>query len=151
MALDTIGAALALHRFGFGPRAGSIATLASDPRGALLAEFDRPNVGQVANNGLMTSGQINRVAFEFNAERQAKQRLEARRKEAEKQEAAKRVAEGAALDNPGMEKAMEAKPEMAAATPPAPPAPPPETPQQQNFFREAKARYDAAINADIGF
>ena len=35
-------AALGLHRFGFGPRAGSIATIASDPRGALLADLERP-------------------------------------------------------------------------------------------------------------
>jgi uncharacterized protein (DUF1800 family) len=32
-------AALALHRFGFGPRAGAIAAIASDPRGALLASL----------------------------------------------------------------------------------------------------------------
>jgi uncharacterized protein (DUF1800 family) len=38
-------AALALHRFGFGPRAGSIAAIASDPRGALLAELDRKGAG----------------------------------------------------------------------------------------------------------
>ena len=44
-----------------------------------------------------------------------------------------------------MEKSMEATP---ATTPPAPP---PETPQLQIFFREAEARYDAAINAEIGF
>ncbi len=109
MALDPIEAVVALHRFGFGPRAGSIATLASDPRGAILSELDRPNVGQIANAGLMTSGQINRVAFEFNQARQAKQRLEARRKEAENQEAARRAAEGAALENAAMEKSMEAK------------------------------------------
>src|SRR5215475_8361306 len=159
MALDPIEAAVALHRFGFGPRAGSIALLASDPRGALLAELDRPNVGQVANAGLMTSGQINRVTFEFNAERQAKQRLEERRKEAEKQEAAKRAAEGATVDNAGTEKSMEAKTmeaksmeaksmeakSMEAAAPAAPPNPPPQTPMRENFFREAKAHYDAAI------
>src|SRR6266566_1825446 len=102
-------AALALHRFGFGPRPGSIAAIASDPRGAVLAELDRPNVGQVANAGLMTSGAINRVAFEFNAERQAKERMEARRKEAEKLAASMRTAEAAAVDGAGMEKAMEAK------------------------------------------
>src|SRR5262244_175118 len=135
MALDPLGAAVALHRFGFGPRPGSIAALAPDPRGALLSELDRPNAGQVAGAGLMTSGQINRVAFEFNQERQAKQRLEARRKEAEKQEAAKRTAEGAALENAGMEKTMEAKSEAPPATPPSPP---PQTPMQENFFRETK-------------
>ena len=145
MALDPVGAALALHRFGLGPRTGSISAIASDPRGAILAELDRPNVGQVPAAGLMTSAAMNRVAFEFNAERQAKERLEARRKEAARLEAEKRAAEGVALDNSAMEKSMEATP---ATTPPAPP---PETPQLQNFFREAEARYDAAINAEIGF
>jgi uncharacterized protein (DUF1800 family) len=142
MAVDPIEAAVALHRFGFGPKAGSIASLASDPRGALLSELDKPNVGQIANAGLMTSGQINRVTFEFNQERQAKQRVEAKRKEAE---AAKRAAEGAALDNAAMEKSME------AAAPATPPNPPPQTPMQENFVREARAHYDAAINAEIGF
>src|SRR5256885_1257107 len=33
----------------------------------------------------------------------------------------------------------------------AAPATPAETPQQQNFFREARAHYEPAINADIGF
>ncbi len=146
MSLDPKGAAaLVLHRFGLGPRAGSIAAIASDPRGAVLAELDRPNVGQVASAGLMSSGAINRVAFEFNAERQARQRLETRRREAERQEAERRAAEGATVDAAGMERPMEARPEMAA------PATPAETPQQQNFFREARAHYEPAINADIGF
>jgi len=43
MALDAKAeAALALYRFGLGPRTGSIAAIASDPRGALLAELDGP-------------------------------------------------------------------------------------------------------------
>src|SRR5262247_3379292 len=145
MALDPIEAAVALHRFGFGPRPGSSAAIASDPRGAVLAELDRPNAGQIANAGLLTSGQINRVAFEFNAERQAKERLEAKRKEAEKQEAAKRAAEGATVDAAGMERPMQARPEMAVQ------ATPPETPMLQNFFREARAHFEPAINAEIGF
>ena len=50
MSLDAKGAAaLALHRFGLGPRAGSIAAIASDPRGALLAELDKPGIGQIVN------------------------------------------------------------------------------------------------------
>ena len=149
MALDPIEAAIALHRFGLGPRAGSIAAIASDPRGALLAELDRPNVGQIASAGLISSGAINRAAFEFNAERQAQQRQEAKRKEAEKKLAALRIGPSAESENPGMEKPMEAKPDAPPMA--TPPTPPPETPQQQNFFREAKAHYDAAINAHIGF
>jgi uncharacterized protein (DUF1800 family) len=43
MGLSATGEAnLALHRFGLGPRPGSIAAIQSDPRGALLAELARP-------------------------------------------------------------------------------------------------------------
>ena len=49
MALDSKAqAALALHRFGLGPRAGSVAAIASDPRGALIAELDRAGAGRLA-------------------------------------------------------------------------------------------------------
>jgi uncharacterized protein (DUF1800 family) len=146
MALDPQGAALALHRFGFGPRPGTIAAVASDPKGALIAELDQPNAGKVPDAGLLGSGVANRIAFEFNAARVARQRLEARRQEAAKQEAVKVVAETAAGQNPaseaaGMQKTAEAKPPAAAE---------PETPMRENFFREAKVHYDAAITADIG-
>ena len=48
-------AALALHRFGMGPRTGSIAAIASDPRGALLAELDKPGVGRLRRRGLLAA------------------------------------------------------------------------------------------------
>ena len=35
-------ATLALNRFGMGPRPGSIAAIEADPRGALIAELERP-------------------------------------------------------------------------------------------------------------
>jgi uncharacterized protein (DUF1800 family) len=143
MALDPKGAALALHRFGFGPRPGSIAAIASDPRGALLADLDRPNAGQIpATAGLLTSGAANRAAFEFFSERTAKARVARLREEEAKRAAAES----------GMAGAMETKPEM--APPPANPqpnAPPVETVPQQIFFAEAKVHYDAAISAEIGF
>ena len=41
-------AALALHRFGMGPRPGSIAAIEADPRGALIAELERPSASQLA-------------------------------------------------------------------------------------------------------
>src|SRR6266446_5350108 len=77
-------AALALHRFGFGPVAGSIAAIADDPRGALLADLERPGAGRVAAANLPNSGQAARAFFEFRAERQAKEKLAQRaKKEAE--------------------------------------------------------------------
>ena len=74
MSLDrTTAAAIALHRFGLGPRSGSIAAIAADPKGALLAELDRPNAGQIAEPTLLSSGQAAREAFAFNQKRQAQQ------------------------------------------------------------------------------
>src|SRR5690349_16637482 len=67
-------AALAFHRFGFGPRAGSIEEIAADPRGALIAELDKPWAGQITNGDLPTSGAANRAVFEYNAERNANQK-----------------------------------------------------------------------------
>src|ERR1700730_14897920 len=133
MALDPRGAALALHRFGFGPRAGTITAIASDPQGALVAELGRPGRRRYPDGGLLSRGAANRMAFEFNAERLAKQRLETKRKELAKQEAAKLAAENptmqnAAMESGGMEKPAEAK----AATAPAPW---PESPIVQNFVR----------------
>src|SRR5438270_10530440 len=74
MARNPQEAALALHRFGFGPRAGSIEEMAGDPRGALIAELDLPGVGQITKPDLPTSGAANRAVFEFNAERNANQK-----------------------------------------------------------------------------
>src|SRR4051812_22142468 len=81
MARDPKAAALALHRFGLGPRAGAIEAIASDPQGALLAELDRPGAGLVAAAELPSSGAANRAVFEYNAERAAKDKLERRRRE----------------------------------------------------------------------
>ncbi len=133
-------AALALHRFGLGPREGSITAIASDPRGALLAELERPDAGQVTAANLMSSGAVNRAVYEFNAERLAKQRLERARQEAAQKEAA------ASGMTPTM--SLTTTNNDAAATPMSNPTPP--LPQQL-FLQEARARLDAAISADIGY
>jgi uncharacterized protein (DUF1800 family) len=137
MARDTRAAALALHRFGLGPRAGAIEAIASDPQGALLAELDQPGAGLVAAADLPNSGAANRAVFEYNAERNAKDKLDRRRREA-----AQKVAE-----NAGMENAMAAQPEPPAAAGQSEPVPLP----RRIFLDEAKARFDAAVRAEIGF
>ena len=155
MTSDPREAALALHRFGFGPRAGTIAAIASDPRAALLAELDKPNAGKISEAGLMASGAASRMASNFVAERAAKQKLETKRQvaEAARQETAKLAADNpmmqnAVSENAAMEKSAEAKGAEAKATRQQPQ---PETPMLENFFREAKAHYDGAVRAEIGF
>lgn len=121
MACDPKEAALALHRFGFGPRAGSIAAIAEDPRGALLAEIEQPDAGQIKNSDLPTSGAVNRAVFEYRAERSAEQKRQRRE----------------AAAQPAME--------TPAAKSDQIPLP------RQLFLNEAKARIDAARVAEIGF
>jgi uncharacterized protein (DUF1800 family) len=147
MALDPRRAALALHRFGFGPKAGSIAALAPDPLGALIADLEAPNAGQIVNADLPSSGAESRDVFEFNAERNAKQKLEQKRKQAAQ----------VAMANSGVDNAMEQKTmEQKADAPPAPNAPadaakPNPVPlPRQIFLNEAKARYGAAIHSEVG-
>src|SRR5260370_25835710 len=60
-------AALALHRFGLGPRPDLIAAISSDLRGALLAELERPGAGRIDNPELPTSAAASRAAFEARA------------------------------------------------------------------------------------
>ena len=127
-------AALGLHRFGFGPRAGSIAAIMSDPRGALLADIERPAAGRVESAELMSAAQSSRAAFEFRAERRARQ-IVAKREADRKRAMASTAADEAVANNE-------------SAAPPAAEAP---NVEQQIFINEAKARIWAAVNAEIGF
>ena len=125
-------AALALHRFGMGPREGSIAAIASDPRGALIAELDKPGVGQVAAPGLPGSAMAFRKVADANAERQAKRIVAAK-----VQKEAAMAAEG--NQQPDNDMASRA---AAEAVP---------DPGRQIYLNEARVRIDAALAAESGF
>jgi uncharacterized protein (DUF1800 family) len=145
MALDPRGAALALHRFGFGPMAGSttgsIAAVASDPMGAILADLDAPNAGLITDANLRNSGAENRAVFEDNAERLAKDKLERKRKEMAQ-----------AMATSGAENAMEQMaPDKKDDVSPNPAPPKPVPMPRQIYLDEARARFGAAINAELGF
>jgi uncharacterized protein (DUF1800 family) len=134
-------AALALHRFGFGPVGDSVAVVASDPRGALLADLERPAAASITAT-LPSSVVAARAVSDFRAEEQAKQKLAQRTKQKEAE------ANGA---TPGMSE-MVTQAALNAAPPgqrppenKAPPLP------QQIVLNEAKARFDAATGAELGF
>ncbi|HLH92689.1 MAG TPA: DUF1800 family protein [Xanthobacteraceae bacterium] len=118
----SLDAALALHRFGFGPRNNAISKLAADPRGALLAELDHPGAALIQDPNLLDTGEIARAVFDFRQERKAV-----------------RFAQQA-------DQMMTAN---ANATPPAKP-PGPGLPQQI-YLAEAKAHFDRALDAETGF
>jgi uncharacterized protein (DUF1800 family) len=141
MSLDAKGAAaLALHRFGLGPRADSIAAIASDPRGALLAEIEKPGAGQIADTSMLTSAQGARLNFSYTQQQQAK-RIASRISEEQRKS-------GTAVMTPMEDPKPEDAVTMAVPEPAAPAQP---TPPQQNVNREVIARIDAAVKADIGF
>ena len=154
MALDPKGAALALHRFGFGPKAGAIAAVASDPMGAILADLDAPNAGLITDPNLQNSGAENRAVYEDNVARLAKDKLERKRKEMA-QAMASAPAENT-MEQMAQEKKDDAPPGNTPANPPQPkPESKPESKPvplpRQIFLDEARARIGAAANAEIGF
>jgi uncharacterized protein (DUF1800 family) len=131
-------AVLALHRFGLGPRPGSIAAIEADPRGALIAELDRPSAGEIAAAGLPSSAKAYRAVTDANAKRQAKARV------AKKEQDAKRtqMAEASAM----MEGAAQGAGEMAKIAAEAVP-----DPGRPIYLEEARVRIEAALGAETGF
>jgi uncharacterized protein (DUF1800 family) len=137
-------AALALHRFGLGPRRNSIAQIASDPRGALIAEIERPGVGRINNPELLSASASARAGFEARAERRA-QTILAQRAQKENERLA---AQG---QGQGMSDELARKADAAKAADAALAAQGPTDGERRNFLKEVKARLDAAFEADIGF
>jgi uncharacterized protein (DUF1800 family) len=134
-------AALALNRFGMGPRPGSIEKIASDPRGALLAELDNPPPYPAAAATLPSSAKAFRTVADANARRQAKATLATRAEtEAKKQQMA---AAGTAMTEAPATGMSEAASKAAAEAVPDPGRP--------IYLEEAKLRTEAALAADIGF
>ncbi len=123
-------AALALSRFGMGPRRGSIEAIRSDPRGALVAEIARPLAGAL-DVTLPTSAQAFRTVADANAERRARQIVAAK---------AKREAESMAAGNEAAGNQSDAA-TVADAVPDA---------GRRIYLDEAQARINAALNAEIG-
>src|SRR6478672_8988677 len=91
-------AVLALHRFGMGPRPGSIAAIEADARGALIAELDRPAATEIAASSLPSSAKAFRTVNEANAKRQAKAIVAKKEQDAKRQQTAdaSMMTEGAA-------------------------------------------------------
>jgi uncharacterized protein (DUF1800 family) len=146
-------AALALHRFGLGPKAGSIAAIASDPRGALLAELDRPGAGLVSDASLMTAAKSSMAAYMFRQERRA-QRIARQAEQAANEQATMANAPAPmTADDPKLAapKAEAASANTAAAKSDKRKKPREPNVQQRIFRNEARAHFVAANQAEIGF
>ncbi|OAF17979.1 DUF1800 domain-containing protein [Bradyrhizobium neotropicale] len=147
-------AVLALHRFGMGPRPGSIAAVGTDPRGALIAELNRP-LALSAAASLPSSAKAFRTVADANARRTA--RAKQAQQQAKKQQVASAPAaaedqtqaqtqsqtQGQAQSASEEKDAAEMAAKKAAEAIPDPGRP--------IYLQEAKVRTEAALAADIGF
>jgi uncharacterized protein (DUF1800 family) len=131
---DPKAAAIALHRFGLGPRQGSIAAIASDPRGALIAELQLPTGAHTSVAGLQSSGAIARVLFGPLPQATSMQ---------------PRPKVGMRNVMPPPSSGSMAGSTMARTDAPAPK--PARSPVGQLMYDEAHARVSAAVGAKIGF
>src|SRR5215218_1558752 len=132
-------AALALHRFGMGPRPGSIAAIEADPRGALLAELDRPAISELAAANLPSSAKAYRAVTDAFAKRQAKAIIAKKEQDAKRQQ----MAEASAMMEAAAPNTGEMAAKMAAEAVPDPGRP--------IYLEEARIRTAAAFAAEIGF
>jgi uncharacterized protein (DUF1800 family) len=149
-------AALALHRFGLGPRAGSLAAIASDPRGALIAELDRADAGRMAAADLLNSGAAARAAVEFQiAQRQLRREANGGQKKnaLAKNAQPKNMQPMEAPSAPSQENAPQQNAQQQSAQQKNAPRQRPTvgTAPQELYLTEAKARLDAGLAADTGF
>jgi uncharacterized protein (DUF1800 family) len=138
-------AALALHRFGLGPRPGGIDSIASDPRGAVLAEL-KPGAGRIDDPDLLSSGEAAREAFEARQERRLARLAQRIAPEQKPGAAANKSAPANEMAGGEMAPADTAKSDAAKSetAKPGPPVP------QQLYLAEAQARTEAGLQAEIG-
>jgi uncharacterized protein (DUF1800 family) len=156
MARDSQAALVALNRFGLGARGGAsgdFVNAASDPRGFVKAELDRPNGGLLEAPGLQSTPALAQSVFAYQFEI-VQARNAAAKSGAPKPEAGP-VANGT-TDIAGKAAAMEAADANAAMAPAEamqPPKPAPEPPNiiQKTYRAEALARLQRAMVADCGF
>jgi uncharacterized protein (DUF1800 family) len=154
MARDSQAAIVALNRFGFGARGGAsgdFVNAASDPRGFVKAELNRPSGGLLEAPGLQSTPALAQTVFAYQFEI-----VQARNAAAKSGAPAMDVAAAPPPDIAGKAAAMEAADANAAMAPSEamqPPKPVPEPPNiiQKTYRAEALARLQRARIADCGF
>ena len=138
-------ALLALHRFGMGPRPGSVAAIEADPRGALIAELERPSAAELAAANVPSSVNLPSSAKAFRAVTDAYAKRQARAIVAKKEQDAKRkqMAEAPSMMEGAAPETGEMAQKMAAEAIPDPGRP--------IYLEEARVRIAAALGNEIGF
>jgi len=166
MARDPQAALVALNRFGFGARGGSsgdFVNAASDPRGFVKAELNRPNGALLEGSGLLSTAALGQAMFDYQAQVRAQRELGApkpkpdaamadtqARMMAKVTDAVQNAAPESALAGSTVTMMPRIAPDNATASPPPNP-PPPLNVIQKTFRGEALARIQRATIADCGF
>jgi uncharacterized protein (DUF1800 family) len=154
MARDSQAALVALNRFGLGARGGAsgdFASAASDPRGFVKADLNRPGGMLLEAPGLQSTPALAQIVFAYQFEI-----VQARNAATKAGAPAMEATPAAPPDIVGKAAAMEAADANAAITAPEtmqPPKPAPEPPNiiQKTYRAEALARIQRAMIADCGF
>ncbi|MGN6570450.1 MAG: DUF1800 domain-containing protein [Pseudolabrys sp.] len=123
-------AALALHRFGFGPKPGDIARISSDPRGAILGEL-KAGPRTIDDPALSSSAEDARDTVAFRQEKKREREM-------------RRMQTAAGGDTAAPNDMAAAGSNEMSVRKPGPPLP------QRIYLGEAQAHYQAALDADIG-
>jgi uncharacterized protein (DUF1800 family) len=155
MARDSQAALVALNRFGFGARGGASGDLinaASDPRGYVKEELDRPNVVRLEMPGLQTTPALAQAVFAYQDEvKQAREKAAPTGATAEipgkmaSTEMPEKSGTGASMQSPET-----MQPDATQPNAPKPPAQPLNV-IQRTYRAEALARLQRAMIADCGF
>ena len=177
MARDSQAALVALHRFGFGARGGAsgdFVNAASDPRGFVTAELNRPGGVRLEVPGLLSTAALGKAVFDYQFELQQARDVaskspaatEARPQGPSDAKAQRRdfslnsIAMDITAKEPATkpaENAIASMPPATAASPqtmqPGAPKPPPQPLNiiQKTFRAEALARLQRGIIAGCGF
>jgi uncharacterized protein (DUF1800 family) len=159
MARDPQTALVALNRFGFGARGGAsgdFVNAASDPRGFVKAELNRPNGGLLDVPGQQSTPALAQLLFEYQEQVKAQRALGAPKVKPDAGMAdtqarmMDKVTEAAANATPESVMAPRVEPKAGTASPPPNP-PQPLNVIQKTFRKEALARIQRATMADCGF
>jgi uncharacterized protein (DUF1800 family) len=153
MARDSQAGLVALNRFGLGARGGALGDFvnaASDPRGFVKAELNRPDGGLLEAPGLQSTPVLAQAVFAWQFEivqaRNAATKAGAPAMEAAAAPPPDIAGKAAAID------AADANAAIAAPEAMQPPKPAPEPPNiiQKTYRAEALARLQRAVTADCG-
>lgn len=136
----SLQSAVLLHRFGLVPKKGAQPIGGKDVRSAIIAELANPGAGLITGADLLSNGEATRASYAFQRDRRTA-RLAARNAPGDKT-GASTSQNMMQADASAMQKGNTSNNRPAAPDPGAP---------QQIYREEAKARFNAAYDAEIGF